>query len=72
MLIKGFYKWGNITMYKQDIAFNKCEKYTIEELLSMFKAEAQFICKDPEDVRTIAESALSDFINRYGSYVRFV
>lgn len=61
-----------MTMYKQDIAFNECAKYTIEELLSMFKAEAQFICKDPEDVRTIAESALSDFIKRYGSYVRFV
>ncbi len=72
MLIKGFYKWGNITMYKQDIAFNKCSKYTIEELLSMFRAEAQFICKEPEGVCTIAESALSDFIKRYGSYVRFV
>ena len=59
-------------MYKQDIAFNKCAKYIIEELLSMFKAETQFICKEPEDVRIIAESALSDFIKCYGSYVRFV
>ncbi len=59
-------------MYRQDIASNKCAKYTKEELLSMFKAEAQFICKEPEDVRIIAESALSDFIKCYGSYVRFV
>lgn len=59
-------------MYKQNIAFNKCAKYTIEELLSMFRAEAQFICKRPEDVRTVAEGALSDFIKFHGSYVRFV
>ena len=59
-------------MYKQNITFNKCAKYTVEELLSMFKAEAQFICKEPEDVRTVAESALSDFIKCHGSYVRFV
>ncbi len=59
-------------MYRQDIAFNKCAKYTKEELLSMFKAEAQLICKEPEDVRTIAESALKDFIKCYGEYVRFV
>ena len=59
-------------MYKHDIAFNKCAKYTIEELLSMFKAEAQFICKEPEDVRTIAESALREFIKCHGSYVKFV
>ena len=59
-------------MYKQDIAFNKCAKYTKEELLSMFKAEAQFICKEPEDVRTLAESALKDFIKCYGGYVRIV
>ena len=71
-LLRVFYKWGNITMYKQDIAFDKCAKYIKEELLSMFKAEAQFICKKPEDVRTIVESALSDFIKCYGSYVRFV
>ncbi len=30
-------------MHKQDIAFNECTKYTTEGLLSMFKAEAQFI-----------------------------
>ena len=59
-------------MHKQDIAFNRCAKYTVEELLSMFKAEAQFICKEPEDVRTVAECALSDLIKCYGRYVRFV
>jgi hypothetical protein len=59
-------------MYRKDIAFNKCTKYTKEELLSMFKAEAQFICKEPEDVHTIAESALSDFVKCYGSYVKYV
>ena len=58
-------------MHKQDIAFNRCAKYTIEELLSMFRAEAQFICKRPEDVRTVAESALSDFIKCHGNYVGF-
>ena len=59
-------------MYKQDIAIDECSKYTREELLSIFKAEAQLICKEPEGVRIIAESALSDFIKCYGSYVRLV
>ena len=58
-------------MHKQDVAFNGCAKYTVEELLSMFKAEAQFICKKPEDVRAVAESTLSDFIKCHGNYVRF-
>jgi hypothetical protein len=59
-------------MHKQDITFNRSAKYTVEELLSMFKAEAQSICRKPEDVRAVAESALSDFVKCYGSYVRFV
>jgi len=59
-------------MYKQDIVINECSKYTTEELLSIFKAEAQSIYKEPEDVRTIAESALKDFIKCHGNYVRFV
>jgi hypothetical protein len=59
-------------MHKQDIAINECTKYTTEELLSIFKTEAQYICKSPEDVRTIAESALRDFIKCHGSYVRFI
>jgi hypothetical protein len=37
----------------------------------MFKAEAQFICKESEDVRTVAESTLSDFIKCHENYVRF-
>lgn len=59
-------------MYKQSIAIDECAKYTREELLSIFKAEAQLICKEPEHVRIIAESALNDFIKCYGSYVRLV
>ena len=59
-------------MYKQNITFNKCAKCTVEELLSMFRAEAQSICTKPEYVRTVAECALSDFIKCHGSYVRFV
>ncbi len=58
-------------MYKQDSAYNST-KYTVEELLSMFKAEAQSICKKPEDVLSIAESTLSDFIKCYSKYVRFI
>ncbi|MFQ5786597.1 MAG: hypothetical protein ACE5H1_01315 [Thermodesulfobacteriota bacterium] len=67
----GFYTWGNITMYRQDFVFNK-KKYTIEELLSIFKAEAQSICNEPKNVSTIAESALKDFIKSYGEYVKSV
>ena len=48
-------------MYKQDSAYNST-KYTAEELLSMFKAETKSICKKPEDVLSIAERILSDFI----------
>ena len=39
----------NIAMYKQDSAYNS-EKYAVEELLSIFKAEAQSICNKPEGV----------------------
>lgn len=59
-------------MYKQDTNFNKCSKYTIDELLAMFRAEAQFICEKPEDVCAVAESALSDFIKCHRSYIKFV
>jgi hypothetical protein len=58
-------------MYKRDDAYNSA-KYTVEELLSIFKAEAQCVCKKPEDALSIAESALSDFIKSYGEYVRIV
>ncbi len=58
-------------MYKQEIA-NKCAKFTIEELLSIFRVEAQHICKKPDDVNYISESTLNDFIRYHGQYVSFV
>jgi hypothetical protein len=58
-------------MYQQNNADNSA-KFTVEELLSMFKAEAQSICKKPEDILSIAESTLSDFIKCYSRYVRLV
>ena len=58
-------------MYQQNNADNNA-KFTVEELLSMFKAEAQSICKKPEDILSIAESTLSDFIKCYSRYVRLV
>jgi len=58
-------------MYQQNNADNSV-KFTVEELLSMFKAEAQSICKKPEDILSIAESTLSDFIKSYSRYVRLV
>ena len=58
-------------MYQQNNADNSV-KFTVEELLSMFKAEAQSICKKPEDILSIAESTLSDFIKCYSRYVRLV
>ena len=58
-------------MYQQNNTDNSA-KFTVEELLSMFKAEAQSICKKPEDILSIAESTLSDFIKSYSRYVRLV
>jgi len=58
-------------MYQQNNADNSA-KFTVEELLSMFKTEAQSICKKPEDILSIAESTLRDFIKSYSRYVRFV
>ena len=58
-------------MYEQDNAGNSAT-FTVEELLSMFKAEAQSICKKPEDIISIAESTLSDFIKCYSKYVRII
>ena len=58
-------------MYQQNNADNSA-KFTVEELLSMFKAEAQSICKKPEDILSIAESTLSDFIKSYSRYVRLI
>ncbi len=56
-------------MSQQNSAGNSA-KFTVEELLSMFKAEAQSICKKPEDVLSIAESTLRDFVSCYSQYVR--
>ncbi len=58
-------------MYEQNNAGNSV-KFTVEELLSMFKTEAQSICKEPEDIPSVAESTLRDFIKSYSRYVRFV
>ena len=58
-------------MYQQNNAGNSAQ-FTVEELLSMFKTEAQSICKEPEDILSIAESTLSDFIKSYSRYARFV
>ncbi len=58
-------------MYKKDVACNEYTKFTIEELLSIFKVEAQCICKNTDEVHSIAESALNDFIKWHGKYVRF-
>jgi hypothetical protein len=58
-------------MYEQDNAGNSVT-FTVEELLSMFKAEAQSICKKPEDILSVAESTLSDFIQCYSKYVRII
>jgi hypothetical protein len=57
---------------KQNATCTKYAKYTADELLSIFKEEAQFICKKSDEVHPIVESVLNDFIKRYGKYVRFV
>ncbi len=59
------------TMYQQNNAGNSA-KSTVEELLSMFKTEAKSICKKPEDIHSIAESTLRDFVKCYSKYVRIV
>jgi hypothetical protein len=59
------------TMYKQNNVADSAT-FTVDELLSMFKTEAQSICKKPEDILSIAESTLSDFVECYSKYVRIV
>ncbi len=58
-------------MYQQNNAGNGA-KFTVEELFSMFKTEAQSICNKPEDILSVAESTLRDFIKCYSKYVRIV
>jgi hypothetical protein len=62
----------NMDKHKQSATCTRYAKYTTDELLSIFKEEAQFICKKSDEVHSIVESVLSDFIKRYGKYVRFV
>ncbi len=59
-------------MYKQDVACNEYTKFTTEELLSIFKVEAQHICERPDEVYSTAVSTLYHFIKNHGKYVRFV
>ncbi|MFQ5964332.1 MAG: hypothetical protein ACE5KZ_08620 [Candidatus Scalinduaceae bacterium] len=56
-------------MHKQGVASDKYAKFTIKELLSIFKMEAQRICKKPDEAHSIAESTLNDFIKKHGKYV---
>ena len=58
-------------MHKQNVDSNKYLRYTTEELLLIFKEEAQHICKRPDEVHSISESTLNDFIKCHGKYVRF-
>ncbi len=53
---------------EQDATCNKYAKFTIEELLSIFRVEAQHICKKPDYVHSISESTLSDFIRYYTNF----
>ncbi len=59
-------------MYKQNVGSNNFVKYTKKELLSIFKVEAQHVCKNSDDVHSISESTLNDFIKWHGKYVRFI
>lgn len=59
--------------HKENVTYNKYASFTIDELFSIFKEEAQCICKKSDEVHSIVESALNDFIERYaGKYVRLV
>ncbi len=55
-----------------DIDRNKYAKFTTDELLSIFKEEAEKICKKPDEVHSMAESALNDFIKKNRKYVKFI
>ncbi len=57
------------TMYKQNNVAASTT-FTVDELLLMFKTEAQSICRKPEDILSIAESTLRDFIECHGKYVK--
>ncbi|MDR4498294.1 MAG: hypothetical protein MRK02_10305 [Candidatus Scalindua sp.] len=57
-------------MHKRETTTKKYEKFTKEELLTIFKEEAQYICRKPEEIDSFAESAFLYFIKRYGKYVK--
>jgi hypothetical protein len=59
-------------MIKQDATFNTHEKYTTDELFSIFVEEAKLICNGPDEIHSIAEIALKDFTLNHPGYVRFV
>ncbi len=59
--------------YKQGIAAgDKDVKFTIDELLSIFKEESKNIWKKSDEVLYLAEGALNDYIERNRKYVRFI
>ena len=69
-----FYNFENLKdekMNKQNVISNNYVKFTREELLSIFRVEAQHICKSSDDVHSISESTLNDFIKWHSKYVRF-
>ncbi len=53
---------------EQDATCNKYARFTTEELLSIFKVEAQHICKKFDEVHSIAVSTLNDFIRYYTNF----
>ena len=57
-------------MHKQDFTCDKNVKFTKHELLSIVEEEAKHICEKSDDVHSIAETALNDFIRRYGKFVQ--
>ena len=57
-------------MHKRETSTNQYEKFTREELLTIFREEAQYICRKPEEIDSFAESALLYFIKRYEKHVK--
>jgi hypothetical protein len=68
-----FNRKDNVKMHnqEQDATCNKYARFITEELLSIFKVEAQHICKKFDEVHSIAVSTLNDFTKNHGKYVSF-
>ncbi len=64
-------KIAEVKMHKQNVDSNEYFKFSTEELLSIFKEEAQHICNRHNEIHSISESTLNDFIKCHGKYVRF-